>query len=206
MKTVHFVVSDHGMGHITRCLALAEELGRRGWEVVERDEADVVVVDIQRQEPPHVQVTHSLGRCGSVLIVDTPRETGPFDLVICGSAGAVPEMFMVPAQTVLLAGPEYALLRPEFAGVRWQGGKPAVDIREMTGLSARQMADLFAEVNGVLTYAGMRAMEARCVGVPLVMIARNPGEELNKRGLEAGARVDGKGCVRVVDVIEELFS
>jgi UDP-N-acetylglucosamine:LPS N-acetylglucosamine transferase len=57
----------------------------------------------------------------------------------------------------------------------------------------------------VITYGGMRAMEAACVGVPSIVIPRNEGEQLNAEFLTAGGKIDGWGFKRAADAIEALF-
>ena len=51
-------------------------------------------------------------------------------------------------------------------------------------MSAKELCEHLATASVVITYAGMRAMEAACVGVPMVLIPRNEGEVMNANGLE----------------------
>lgn len=140
-----------------------------------------------------------------VRIVDVPS-SATCDLMVCGSAGVHSDF--VAAH--ILAGPDYSLLRAEFRAARLRPikklGRVTFDLRSVGHLSASDLALHLRRATHVTTFGGMRAMEAACVGVPhLEIIARNPGEELNKRGLEAGAVVDGLGVPRVADAIEALF-
>jgi UDP-N-acetylglucosamine:LPS N-acetylglucosamine transferase len=66
------------------------------------------------------------------------------------------------------------------------------------------MAEVMSKVALVVTYGGMRAMEAACIGVPSIIQPRNEGERLNAEFLRAGGKIDGLGCKRAADAIEEL--
>ena len=59
------------------------------------------------------------------------------------------------------------------------------DARCIEGLSADEVCRRMLSAAMVITYAGMRAMEAACLGVPSILIARNRGEALNAKGLQA---------------------
>lgn len=233
------IPDEAGNGHKVRCGALASELERRGWSTVTCTQGqiprlafDVVVMDLMSHE---AQVP-GIGK--TIRIIDEQSFLGPCDLLVFGSAGAGEEMLLESG--TLLRGPRYSLLRPEFEAercvTRMRSG--IFDARNIAGWSVLEMAEELSLAKVVISYAGMRAMEAACVGTPSVLVARNPGERLNARGLmEAGAAVsvpepdavqvaerilacqellermnrkaralvDGKGCLRVADAIEELF-
>jgi spore coat polysaccharide biosynthesis predicted glycosyltransferase SpsG len=56
----------------------------------------------------------------------------------------------------------------------------------------------------VITYAGMRAMEAACVGAPIILLARNEGEAFNAGALlECGAAI-GKVFFDLKDISEYI--
>lgn len=178
-RTVRFVASENGQGHIVRCGALADEMRSRGWTVVDTPEPDVLILDDPAADTP-------AGFAGLVVrIVDLPTHVSA-DLVVEGRH----------------------LIRPEFCRLKWVGHEQAngvFDAREVTGLSAADLADKMAHACEVITYSGMRAMEASCVGVPMVVVTRNEGELLNAEYLSAGGRADGWGCKRAADTIEGLF-
>ncbi len=268
MRRALFVVDDRpeaGLGHVVRCGALRAELERRGWEC-ETESADaslrddvfggVVIVDMQSPNTP--RIARALPRCrGYALICDAPREALP-GLLVCGSAGVTPEMLKCcgpnRAYKRVLAGPQYSLLRERFRtshiraeadGINMPLRPPGIlDLRAVSGLSADELSGAlftaWACRDVVITYGGMRAMEAACVGAPMVVVPRNEGEWLNAAGLvqagaamtveyqdeaeraacallgsppmlramsEAGRKlVDGQGCRRVADAIEEAVA
>jgi spore coat polysaccharide biosynthesis predicted glycosyltransferase SpsG len=216
-----FIVDDRpeaGLGHVVRCGALADELRERGWACLggtldarTRDHVDVVVMDAPRDAPRQYSREPLVpdDRFKLVVIRDVPLRQDDADLLVCGSAGATPEMFKDCGAKRVLAGPGYSLLRPEFRAARWrQYSHPwePLDLTSVDGASASELAIAIGVSGGVITYGGMRLMEALCVGAPILkVIARNPGEELNVQGWKAGVEVDGWGCRRVADAIEAMF-
>lgn len=213
-----FVTSMAGQGHIVRCRALACELASRGWASTMSNKApssaasyDVSIVDLG-DEPQVVDVYRALVDRPVVAVADT-YVAPDVDLIVWGSAGAG-DFRRLNQRSRYLAGPQYSLLRPEFCRARWALGSTrivgSVDLRTVRDQSATELAADIAAFTTVYTYGGMRAMEAACVrgsARGLVIEARNPGEELNKAGLEARPDedlVDGLGCSRVADAIEEL--
>ncbi len=190
-----FIVDDRpesGRGHVVRCGALADELEGRGWsvgnaewlpglEAWDVESADVVVVD-----RPGVSI---YGKANVVQVVDAPRQVAA-DLLICGGAAAHPGMFVNCGAKEMLIGPRYSLLRPEFRSWTRDDHGAIFDARAASWLSADEVAVQMAHAAVVITYGGMRAMEAACVGAPMIVTPRNEGEELNALGLmAAGAAV-----------------
>lgn len=248
-----FVISTRGQGHIVRCRALAAELLTRGWFSTMTNRSplsgtsyDVSIVDLGDEEHA-AAVYDALKDRPVVAIVDTP---GPrlVDMIVCGSPGAKVEMFAPEPEGAsagtILGGGAYALLRPEFREVSWgqhgfSSSHDVFDLRTVERESAESLARIMAASRLVVTWGGMRAMEAACVGVPMICVSRdeNAGEMQNVHGLwKAGAAwwwegydhiqkvdelvaagadlqvmsmvgrglVDGLGCKRVADAIEEL--
>lgn len=219
-----FVMSTRGQGHIVRCRALAAELLTRGWFSTMTNRSplsgtsyDVSIVDLGEEEHA-AAVYDALKDKPVVAIVDTP---GPrlVDMIVCGSPGAKVEMFAPEPEGAsagtILGGGAYALLRPEFREFRSSlPRRPwiyAFDCREVTDHSAFDMAIGMSTAETVITYGGMRALEAACVrghARGMTIEARNPGEELNKAGLRGHGGIadliDGLGCKRVADAIEGL--
>lgn len=186
-----FVVSDQGLGHKTRCGALADELRARGWTCEDRkewqDSADVTIVD-------HPGLKARAQRV--VYIVDEPGEYEGADLLVCGGAWATPEAFADSGAKKVLAGPQYALIRDHFRVARneFDGAEPrgmgVFDARNIENVGPVELALKMLGADVIITYAGMRAMEAACVGAPMVLQARNEGERLNAHALmAAGAAV-----------------
>lgn len=211
-----------GMGHVVRCRALAAELTERGWEcstVSPREPKDVGVDVVVMDGPDYPPEWYSWPGAKVVGIFDAAavdpfqtwaRKAHPPDLVVYPGA-KYQNMRLQPNPTVL-SGPDYSLIRREFREVQpWHGTlRGTFDLRTIENMPACEMAEGIRKAASVVTYGGMRAMEAACVlqtiKSPAVfeIHARNHGEELNKAGLERGARVDGLGCKRVADVIEEI--
>lgn len=228
VKRALFVVSARGQGHLVRCRALASELTSRGWRCSLSPMSprtalgyDVSVIDGEEYGP---EVYEALKDRPAVAVVDTARvpwSGWPYtNLLVWGSAGATWEPLAEAGfcGTAML-GPRAAILRPEFREMR----RPQLpgttiplipradfDARNITGLHTLALAALMRGAGRVITYGGMRALEAACVrgnALGLEIEARNPGEELNKAGLladPAADLVDGLGCGRVADAIEEL--
>ena len=205
---------EAGNGHLVRCGALRAELLKRGWscdwEPLTDQKAwyrrggspDVAIMDMQWQAG---EAFHC-GPVPTVVIVDTPRPAvdvlrddnkAETAVLVCGSAGATEAMFRGFNTTKMLVGPEYSLLRPEFAAAKSDrsGLEGVLDIRRLEVrriwlVEARTLAQSLASKAVCITYGGMRAMEAACVGAPMVVIPRNGGEKLNANGLvAAGAAV-----------------
>lgn len=242
MKTL-FIADSCGQGHRVRCGALAAELERRGGETftigphdpIPRRLFHAVVIDMRAYVPPVPGIERT------IRIIDDVSQQGPADLIVLGCASQCGELLLSAGEGHVLLGPRYSLLRREFASERraehlLRDG--TFDARRISGWSAEALAEQFGEARVVISYAGMRAMEAACVGTPAVLVVRNRGEKLNATGLvEAGAAVlstgdeaenvaealhelpetqkrmgiagtqlvDGLGCQRVADEIEELF-
>lgn len=240
---------------MVRSAALADELRARGWECnfePNRTGApDLCIVDGHKR--PDVYAIHasvpfvliSDGRTLDPLLVDDDDDKPPA-LIVNGGAGAHPYMYAESGAKRVLAGPAYALLRPEFSKTHWPThtddafglGFDWLDARRFVGMDAGQMARAMAGTQVLLTAGGMRAMEAACVGAPMVLFIESEDQESNAYALQkcaagmiardeaygkklvrellkdpdwlarmsaAGRRlVDGKGCQRVADAIEEL--
>jgi spore coat polysaccharide biosynthesis predicted glycosyltransferase SpsG len=198
MKALFIVDDVHGQGHVVRSGALRDELERRGHQASllkigeEEDIGDVTIFDAQINII-HDALAIAMKAHGSknVIIVDEPRNTTA-DFLIAGGAGATEEMYKDCGAKKVLAGPQYALLRPEFGEVR-EWNQPhvneLVDIRNLSGYpSAAALAVDLSRLGVVITYGGMRAMECACVGAPMVIVPRNEGERLNARAMRiAGA-------------------
>lgn len=219
-KRALFVVSTRGQGHIVRCRALAAELATRGWASTMTNKAplspasyDVSIVDLEGEDHEH-DVYEVLKDRPVVAIVDTHFDLPAVNLVVCGNAGA-----RTVRSRRCLFGPRYALLRPEFLQARiedtWQREhRPtnglSFDCRKVSDLSAATLAERMRDSDEVVTWGGMRALEAACVrgnAVEIHIRPRNEGEIWNMRGLYADPTadlVDGRGCLRVADAILEL--
>ena len=247
-RSALFIPSTRGMGHVVRSRALANELCERGWSCSTSGgkrppgfKGDVVVVDGDGMDPNVYDWP-----CKVVAIQDAPRDHRRCTFVVRPSAGLDPQS--VPGHLLgkMMVGSRFALIRREFIAMsginpglcREDGQRPVWDARFVKDLSAETVALCMVNAAVVITYGGMRAMEAACVGVPMVVLARNEGELLNAQGLaragaakhvaeddqvddmvakmlrypqeklramsDAGrALVDGRGCQRVADAIEE---
>lgn len=217
MRRALFIVSMLGQGHLVRSRALASELTNRGWGCTMTNRSplsassyDVSVVDMGDDDAV-ADIYTTLSARPVVAVVDRPGDVDA-QLVVFGNAGA--EHWMASSKRhhgVTLFGPHYALLRPEFREWRSTNVSSSVaDLREVKDLTAAQLAEQMLGAGKVITYGGMRALEAACVrgnAMGMTIEARNDGEELNKAGLLADPTVnlvDGLGCKRVADAIEGL--
>ena len=133
-----------------------------------------------------------------VIVVDDP-------LVQVETTGKVVRIIDVPTSDpadLYIQGRD--LVREEFRMSPWRGGTQILNVMNVKDMSAQELARALSTAYAVVTYGGMRAMEAACVGVPLVMIPRNEGERRNVEYISGGGRIDGFGCQRAADAIEEL--
>jgi len=155
-----------------------DELRSRGWECVLVEGMGHTAADIFVVDYPEV---FAIGTDRLVRVEDVPSH-GPAALTLQGRE----------------------LVRPEFR-IKWIGGNGALDARNVRGMGAADLAEAMSRASLVITYGGMRAMEAACIGVPMIVIPRNEGERLNAEFLAAGGTIDGLGCKRAADAIEELI-
>lgn len=213
MRRAYFIVDDeHGSGHLVRSRALAAELTSRGWGVETTNqmgrfgESDVIIVDGQQKWPSGYDARIAAPIANVIIgILDVPEGLQGWNFVVCGTShdGAW-------GRSCDLIGPRYALLRPEFRTWRLRDvprETPLLDVRFASDWSSTQMAEAMRRAKVVLTYPGMRAIEAHCCGAELALAQpRNAGETLNAIGLLRQDRpeVDGLGCVRVADRIEAV--
>ena len=233
MRRALFIVSTRGLGHITRCRALASVLVQRGWASTMTTKAplsvsshDVTVVDMDGEEmfegtALRAVMAKPVVRIANTCILSDDVETWAIQptnvprITVVGSPGAEYYPILPPTVPALLGG-KYALLRPEFAEARdadmslpgnaQHGG--LFDCRDIKDWSSTQIAYRMRNADMVISFGGMRALEAACVrkgGQDILVYARNAGEGLNKRGLADGQdHIDGRGCQRVADALEEL--
>jgi len=187
-----FLPDDVGQGHAVRCRALAEALEKRGHRVftvgmldeIPRDHMfHVAIIDRRSYVPPIP------GIAKTVRIVDEYDSISACDMSVLGSAmRGISEVGF----RYTLIGPMYSLLRQEFRQERsiLRGREGIFDASSISGWTPAALAACMAQAEVVITYGGMRAMEAACVGTPSVVVHRNRGEKLNADGLaEVGAAV-----------------
>ena len=198
LKAALCIPSTRGMGHVVRCRTLANELVERGWTVQTSGAkrpagfvGGVVIVDGDDMPPETYDWP-----CPVVAIRDTfaalPWHVPHPTLMVVPSAGLRPASYA--HLYGVLSGPTYSLLRPEFRewaqrrdDAGWGFCGNVFDARTVAvehTMSANEIGEHLATASVVITYAGMRAMEAACVGVPMVLIPRNEGEVMNANGLE----------------------
>lgn len=266
MKAI-IIPSIRGLGHVTRCRALANELTERGWNVSisggypppSFSGLDVAIIDgpefgpeLYDQKIPCICIRDTMpnqvpggspedfpGSC-VLVVVPTAQIHG---------AGVVKydQLFVDVSNQIhnrgrVIYGPGLSMLRREF---HWRHCAPPLhrtgvwDCRKIDSFTPSAVAEAMSRAAVVITYGGMRAMEAACCGAPMVVYARNEGEALNATGLQRrGAAValehepnayevakelmakpkvrqemseralkvvDGRGCYRVAEAIEEVL-
>jgi spore coat polysaccharide biosynthesis predicted glycosyltransferase SpsG len=225
-----FIVDDvHGQGHVVRSGALRDELERRGWKTKTALDSfaplscgfkePIIVKDVDVIVSDGGHCIEKMFEARTVYIADEPSNLN-VTLLVAGGAGATEEMYKDCGAKKVLAGPQYALLRPEFRDRHELMNRcfahvplvkpPLFDIRRIVDLSADQLAAQLFSVTAtagiVITHGGMRAMECACVGAPMVIVPRNEGERLNARALRiAGAALiaDEKSAEQVAkDLLE----
>lgn len=190
-----FIVDDRpeaGRGHVVRSGALAAELQARGWRTntigiakiaTHADEGryDVVVTDGASAVGPAIPRL--------VRIVDYAKVTPcPAALIVNGGAGAHDDMYRESGADLVLAGPKYALLREPFRYARWGSVAYQYDLKDVRcldgGWTIDGVADFMVSARIVITAAGMRSMEAACVGAPMILFIDSPDQEMNAQALQ----------------------
>lgn len=187
MRHALLIASKAGRGHIVRTRALAVALTESGWacQTIAHpgDELPAIATDLVVIDVP-TPYTLDIGRRPKLVrIVDTQEATDDnYDLTVFGSAGAE-----ASRTDSMLAGPLYALLRPEFCAERHiaRTRSGVQDFRSIGGWSPSELAREMAQHVVAINYGGMRALECACVGTPSIIIPRNEGERLNAHGLMA---------------------
>ena len=124
-----------GIGHVMRCLTLADRLAANGAEIAfacssatvetvpgltypivdDRDGGDILVIDHYGLGEEYERAARTSYR-RIMVIDDLPNRRHDCDLLLDQTAGRAPEQWrpLVPAHARLLTGGQYALLRPEF--------------------------------------------------------------------------------------------
>lgn len=216
MHSVRFEVAGPGMGNVTRCGALRDELLRRGWEV-SADPTWTVYDGVEPQDGKKV-VIEDFHRLHDGVVVHAP----------CRDFGT-------------LAGPEYVLIRPEFRPTpRTFGWNPRI-WRCFGGGPIPRIWEQMAEADLAIGAGGVMLWERCAMGLPsIVMSVAEDQVEQSKLAHEIGAviylgpsdtvsqaeiaaavasvtprllrrmsqlgidLVDGKGCQRVAEAMECL--
>lgn len=161
-----------GGGHVMRCLTLAGALARRGADCAfvstpeaadilaryapdvrlagEDAPADLVVLDSYRMAPATQAAWR--GRAARLAVIDDLGRPHDTDLVLDPSFGRTQADYVAP---VVLAGPAYALVRPEFAAARdgtlSRRGEPvnrclvSLGLTDVGGITGRVAAALLAD-------------------------------------------------------------
>jgi spore coat polysaccharide biosynthesis predicted glycosyltransferase SpsG len=168
-----------GVGHLSRCVALATAARARGWEVAlcgtftagEWLIGDLPVV--RSLEPADVVVVdhYDLGLVSSSLVVSI--EDGPFgrrraDIVVDANLHTMPRPD--DGSPVVLRGPAYAPLRAEVRAVSWRGGSvpPKVVVVMGGGAAPSAVAAAVTAVRETGVPASVRAVSS--VPVPGVEV------------------------------------
>lgn len=206
-----------GGGHVMRCLALAKALSARGadcafavnaagqlilerfsgrrWDYAEADAGgDVLIVD---------DYTMAAGREGRLkesvrlltIIDDLADRPHLADLLVDPGDGRAAADYggLLPPETRVLAGPDYALIRPAFAEARAKRAlavKPEVErifvsfgLSDVGGITVRAVNLLLALAPGVPIDVAMPASSESLARLALA-IPRNPGLTLHLDALD----------------------
>ena len=218
--------SEVGMGHAVRCAGLlqavtlphtlsvvgggpvlaslfpdarhrsAPDWRHLDWAALDLPHIDLVLADIPFYRP---RDWHRLRCPGAPLVViDDHGGEVPADVVINGSVLPQYQCYDTPAPGRLLAGPDWALIRPEFAATPWVGpAAKAVTIVVGSGGAARDWALALADGGAAAftgqpvqivvgrTFDAMDRLRARCDAGGITLLSGLSATEL--AGLLAGS-------------------
>lgn len=210
-RALFVVDQENGRGHQIRSQCLWDELAtREDWQfsesgVYQQDPSDfdLVIVDDYRVTRKQLEAFSSPWP-GLLVVVDDyqPARVPSWALLVNGT-------FLPPGchsgrySHNACLGPNYAIIRREFREIGWHGGSGQVDLRNVYGLSATELARLMAAADSVTVAGGMRCQEAACVGVPEINVVV---ESDNQVGNRKAWPIDGLGVYRVADEIMRRLS
>ncbi|KIL99155.1 N-Acetylneuraminate cytidylyltransferase [Paramagnetospirillum magnetotacticum MS-1] len=196
-----------GTGHVMRCLTLADELARRGgrclfvstpetaemvpslpYEVVTPEQlpfgSALVVIDHYGIGAGEEARIRSMSRA-VMVIDDLPTRRHHSDLLLDQTFGRRPEEYrdLVPHNSVVLAGSDYALLRPQFAAAR------SKSLARRDGSLRRLLVSLGGTDPDNITGRVLDAVAGSGLAVDVVMGAKAPHLDAVKAQAAAMAEV-----------------